>query len=232
MAENNLIESFNCAIEGFVYVMKSQRNMRIHFMLGIFVFILGIILDFTRIELICLGSVITMVLFAEMINTVVEHTIDLISDAFHPLARIIKDVSAGAVLLTAIAAGISGYLLFTKHLTFSIVGGLSRLKDSPFHITIIALIVVFSAVMIGKGLFRKGAPLHGGMPSGHAAIAFSIWTIIAFSTSNPLIISLTLLLAVVIARSRLSQNVHTIWEIIVGSLLGFLLTVLLIQIFR
>lgn len=227
-----LIESFNCAIEGFIYVVKTQRNMRIHFLLAIFLFILGIVLDFTRIELVCLGGVITMVLFAEMINTVVEHTIDLISDTFHPLARIIKDISAGGVLLTAITAVISGYLLFIRHLKFSLVGGLGRLKNSPLHVTIISLITVLALVMLGKVIFRKGTPLRGGMPSGHSAIAFSIWTIIAFSTSNPMIIILSLVMAIAIARSRYEERVHTLWEISAGSLLGFLATVLLIQIFR
>lgn len=226
------IESLNCAIEGFIYVLKTERNMRIHFLLAAFIFILGIILDFTRIELIGLVGVVTLVLFAEMINTTVEHMIDLISDTFHPLARIIKDVSAGTVLLTSIAALISGYLLFSRHLDFSMARGLSRLKDSPLHLTIIAVILVLTLVIIIKIGFQKGTPLRGGMPSGHTAIAFSIWAIIIFSTSNPLIISLSFLMAFLIARSRYSQGIHTLWEITAGGLLGFFVTVLLIQLFR
>lgn len=226
------IESLNCAIEGFVYVLKTQRNMRIHFLLAVFIFILGIILDFSRLELIGLVGIVTLVLFAEMVNTITEHMIDLISDTFHPLARIIKDVSAGAVLLTSIAALISGYLLFSRHLDFSLIRGLSRLKNSPLHITIIALILVLFLVIIAKTLFQKGTPLRGGMPSGHTAVVFSIWTIIVFSTSNPLIISLTFLMAALIARSRYNQAIHTLWEIIAGALLGFFVTALLIQLFR
>lgn len=227
-----LIESFNYAIEGFIYVLRTQRNMRVHFLLGIFIFLLGIILDFTRVELICLGVIITLVLFAEMLNTAIEHTIDLISDAFHPLARIIKDISAGAVLLMAISSGIFGYLLFLRHVEFSFVRGLSRLKNSPIHITIIALILILTLVILGKVIFQRGRPLRGGMPSGHSAVAFFIWTVILFSTSNPLIIGLTFLMAVFIARTRLSQEIHTLWEVIMGALLGFFVTLLLFQIFR
>lgn len=232
MWSTNFIESFNCAIEGFFYVIKTQRNMRIHFLLAALLFILGIVLDFTRFELISLGIIIGMVLFAEMVNTAIEHTIDLISDSFHPLARIIKDISAGSVLLTAIVAATCGYLLFSRHVNLSIVSGLNRIKDSPLHITIIALIIVFSLVMLIKILFKRGTPLRGGMPSGHAALAFAVWTIIVFSTSNPLIISLSLILAIVVARSRLSQDIHTILEVVLGSLLGFLVTLLIIQFFR
>ncbi|MDD5450095.1 MAG: diacylglycerol kinase [Candidatus Omnitrophica bacterium] len=229
---HRMIESFNHAIEGFIYVLRTQRNMRVHFLLGVLIFIVGIILDFTRIELICLGSLVTLVLFAEMLNTAIEYTVDLISDAFHPLARVIKDISAGAVLLTALSAAIFGYLLFARHFEFSFIGGLSRIKNSPLHISIIAFIIVLSLTIIGKILFQKGTPMRGGMPSGHAALAFSVWTVVIFSTSNPLIIILTFIMAIVIARSRLSQRVHGVWEIVAGSLLGFFTTLLIFQFLR
>ena len=213
-------------------MLKTQRNMRIHFLFGVIIFLMGIIFDFSRIELVCLGTVITLVLFAEMLNTAVEHTIDLISDSFNPLARIIKDVTAGAVLLTAVAAAIIGYLLFSKHITFSFVRAVSRIKNSPVHITLISLIIVLTLVMVGKLIFQKGTPMRGGMPSGHSALAFSIWTIILFLTSNPLIIILSLMMAVGIARSRLIQRIHTFWEIAAGSLLGFFVTLLIVQLLR
>lgn len=227
-----VIESFNHAMEGFIYVLKTQRNMRLHFLLGVLIFISGIILEFTRIELVCLGSIVTLVLFAEMLNTAVEHTIDLISDAFHPLARVIKDICAGAVMVTAISAAICGYLLFSKHIEFSFIGGLSRIKNSPLHISIIAFIIVLSLTMLGKIVSQKGTPMRGGMPSGHSALAFSVWTVIIFSTSNPLIIMLTFFMAVVIATSRLNEGVHGLWEVIAGALLGFLATLLVFQILK
>jgi len=167
-----------------------------------------------------------------MVNTTIEHTVDLISDQIHPLARIIKDVSAGTVLLTAFAAVICGYLLFARHISYSIVGGLSRLKETPLHITIIALLVTLALVMLGKVVFKRGRPLRGGMPSGHAAVSFAIWTMIAFLTSNPLIIVLSFLLALQITRSRLSQGIHTIWEVIAGALLGTTITAIIIQLFK
>lgn len=232
MEPTRIIDSFNYAIEGFIYVLKTQRNMRIHFLLGVLLFILALVVDFNKLELVCLGSIVTLVLFAEMINTTIEHAIDLISSDVHPLARIIKDISAGAVLLTAIAATISGYLLFSEHLDFSIVKGLGALRYATPTITVIAIILVLSLVILGKVLFHSGTPLRGGMPSGHSAVAFSLWTIIAFSTSNTLVIILSFALAVLIALSRLSQQIHTLWEIIMGAFVGFLVTVLCIQLFK
>ncbi len=229
---HQLIESFNNAIEGFLYVLRSQRNMRLHFLLGVLIFIAGIILDFSRTELVCLGSIITLVLFAEMFNTALEHTVDLISDAYHPLARIIKDVSAGAVLLTVISATIFGYLLFSKRITFPFVRGINRIKNSPVNLTIISLIAVMALVILGKAIFRRGTPMRGGMPSGHSAVIFCLWTIIVFSTSNPLIIALTFLMAVALARTRMSEGIHTLWEVVAGSLLGSLVTLLVLQILK
>ncbi len=69
------------------------------------------------------------------------------------------------------------------------------------------------------------------MPSGHSAIAFSIWTIIALITRNSMVVLLTLVVAVLVAQSRIRQEIHTGWEVVVGSLLGVIATLLCFQIF-
>ena len=79
-----------------------------------------------------------------MFNTAVELAIDLINDRFHPLARIAKDVSAGAVLLASINAIIAGYLLFFKRLRFSLETGLIKIQQSSWHITFICLILILA----------------------------------------------------------------------------------------
>lgn len=227
----SLVESFNCAIDGFIYVMKKQRNMRIHFLMAILIFILAITLNFTRLELICLGMAICMVLFAEMINTAVEYTIDMIEESFHPLARIIKDICAGAVLMTSIFAALAGYLLFSRIVRMSFQEGVGRLVGSSLHTTVTGLIIVLLLVIITKLLFHKGTPMRGGMPSGHSAIAFSLWTIIIFSTTNPVIIAISFIMALLIARSRMVSAIHSIWEVVAGAGLGIFSTAVVLQLF-
>lgn len=229
MEQQNLIQSFNCAIEGFIYVLKTQRNMRIHFLFAVFILLLGIYLDFSGWEILILCAAITFVLLSEMINTAIELAIDLISNKFHPLARMAKDVSAGAVFIASLNALIAGYLLFSKRLKFSLESGVLRVKQSPWHLTFISIIVVLALVVIIKVLTHKGTPMRGGMPSGHSAAAFSMWTVVALSTTNELIIILTFLMALLIARSRLTGSIHTIWEVIAGGALGTLITVLVFQ---
>ncbi|PIU42360.1 MAG: diacylglycerol kinase [Candidatus Omnitrophica bacterium CG07_land_8_20_14_0_80_42_15] len=226
------VESFNNAIEGFIYVLKTERNMRIHFLVALLVVLLGTYMNFFFFEIMVLCIIVTMVLMAEMINTAIELTIDLLKDTYHPVARVAKDVSAGAVLLASVNAGVVGYVIFSRHIPFHIEDTIDRLRKSPWNVTLLILIVVMALTITGKIIFHKGTPLRGGMPSGHSAIVFAIWAIIALSSGDPLIALLTLLMAILVAKSRISMGVHTLWEVITGSILGFLTSVLIFQIFK
>ena len=232
MRERRFVESFNAALEGFIYVLKTQANMRVHYLAALFFILLGIYLNFTYIELLILCLTITLVLAAEMLNTTVELVVDMVKNEFHPIARIIKDVSAGAVLLTSINAVIAGYLLFSRKMPFRIEEEIVRIRHSAWHLTFISLILVLGIVVIGKIIFHKGTPLRGGMPSGHSAVAFSIWTIVVFLTNNSIVIILTFLMASLIARHRIKDAVHTVWEVLAGGALGVILTTLIFQLFR
>lgn len=232
MREGRFVESFNAALEGFIYVLKTQANMRIHFLSALLIILLGVYFNFTSYEILILALTITSVLAAEMVNTAIEELVNMVEVESHPIARIIKDVSAGAVLIVSINASFVGYLLFSKRVPFNIEEGIVRLGQSPWHLTFAALILVFGLSIIGKIIFHKGTPLRGGIPSGHAAVAFSIWTIIAFLTNNSIVIILSFLMAFLIARHRVKDAVHTIWEVVAGGILGILVTTLIFQLLR
>lgn len=229
MAKQNIVKSLNSAAEGFIYVIKTQRNMRLHFLLATFIVILGIYFNISKTELIMLIGSLTFVLVLEMVNTSVELTVDLIKDVYHPIVRIIKDVTAGAVLLAAMNAATVVYIIFSKRFAFHIEDGVNKIIHSPWHLTFITFILVMLAVVFIKVFFHKGTPFRGGMPSGHAAFSFSLWTIIIFSTKNGLIAFLSFVMAFLIARQRLQDDIHTIWEVIAGALLGVLITALVFQ---
>lgn len=232
MHERRFVESFNAAVEGFVYVLKSERNMRVHFLAALLMILLAIYLSFSPMEVAMLCTVIALVLITEMINTTVELVVDVVKPEYHPLARIIKDVSAGAVLISSINAIIVGYTIFSRNLPFTMQMGIVRIRQSPWHITFISVILVFGASIIGKLIFHKGTPLRGGMPSGHSAVAFSIWTIITFMTDNSVVVVLSFVMAFLIARHRVKDAVHTVWEVVAGGALGVLLTTLVFQLLR
>ncbi|MDD5135724.1 MAG: diacylglycerol kinase [Candidatus Omnitrophica bacterium] len=232
MHERRFVESFNAAVEGFIYVLKTERNMRVHFLAAFFFILLGIYLNFSYMETLALCITVMLVLGSEMINTAIELIVDMIKVDFHPIARIVKDVSAGVVLLTSVNAVVVGYMLFSRKLPFNVAEATANIRSSPWHVTFIALIIVFGATIIGKILFGRGTPLRGGMPSGHSAIAFAIWTVIMFLTNNSIVIVLTFLMAFLIARHRIKDSIHTVWEVVVGAVMGVLLTTFVFQVFR
>ena len=231
MKPKNWLESLNCAIEGILYVAKTQPHMRHHFITAIAVLLLSLFLNLSWIEFSLLCLCITLVLFAEVINTAVEVTIDLISEEFHPLARIAKDVSAGAVLLAVIGSLTIGYVVLSRHIFPPAAETLKEVRHSQADLTLVSLLLVIIAVVITKAKFGKGAPLHGGMPSGHSAIAFSVWTAITPITMDPMIVSITFALAVMVSHSRMLMGIHTFWEILAGAILGSLITLIIFQVF-
>jgi diacylglycerol kinase (ATP) len=225
-----LIGSFIFALEGIAHTLRAERNMRVHFLAGFLVLLIGIYIHLSAIEFMLLSVTICFVLMTEMFNTAVEHAIDLIEENYHPLAKIIKDIAAGAVFVSVINAVVVGYLLLFKNVKWR--GGYllaERVIQSPAHLTFIAIVGVVGLVLLLKLLRHEKMLLRGGMPSGHSAVAFAVWAAVSMVTGNALVSILVLFLAVLVARSRMTGGVHDIWEVIAGSFLGALVTLLVFQ---
>ncbi|MGY0372400.1 diacylglycerol kinase [Clostridium sp. JNZ J1-5] len=225
-----LVDSFNYAIEGMIYTVRTQRNMKIHMVSALIVLSACFFYDLSKLELLILTITITMVLVCEMINTAVECAIDATTNYYHPLAKIAKNVAAGAVLITAINSVLVGYIIFWDRLlpfTFIVI---NKIKDSNPYMIFLSLVIVSLATVIAKAIFGEGTPLKGGMPSGHSAIAFSISTTIALLTAEPTVIILSYIMAFIVAQSRVDSEVHSIFEVIVGGIFGTLLTLLIFKI--
>jgi undecaprenol kinase len=107
-----LLRSFGYAGEGVGYALRTQANLRIHLTVMVLVIIAGLWLQLTPIEWAILVVMISVVLSAELFNTALEATLDRVSREEHPLAKVGKDVAAGAVLISAIGAVIVGLLIF------------------------------------------------------------------------------------------------------------------------
>ena len=116
MRAASLRASFRYAFAGLYYLLWTQRNAKIHSALGLAAAALGALLGLDRYEWLALILKIAMVLAAEGVNTAVEAAVDLSSPGYHPLAKVAKDVGAGTVLLTAIAAVVVGLVLFVPRL--------------------------------------------------------------------------------------------------------------------
>lgn len=225
------IESAGNAIEGILHAAKTQRHIRYHLYAAIAILITAFVLGVRGTNFVLLITLTTLVISIEMINTAVEIITDILFKEYDPRAKAIKDTAAGAVLITALGAALIGYILLFEPARDFFYNGLVIAKRSEPDIAVIALIVVLIFVVITKSLFGKGEPLRGGMPSGHSAVGFSIWIAITFLTESFMASMLVLIMAIFIAKSRVAVDIHRPREVVLGALLGIIVTFLLFRIF-
>ena len=110
------------AAEGIVYTLRTQRNMRLHGAMTVFVLVSGFFLRVPALEVLFLLSAIAFVVVTEMVNTGIETTVDLITEEYDEQARIAKNVAAGAVLTASLYALVVGYLVLGRRLLNWIFG--------------------------------------------------------------------------------------------------------------
>ena len=230
-----LLDSFNFAVEGIIHVLRTQRNMRIHFLAAVVVLVAAIAIGVSKIELIALLLAIAFVFITEMINSALEQAIDVATTSFDPLAKLAKDIAAGAVLIATVNAIAIGYLVFSGEIADRSSRLLESLQDAPAQLTLIALVVTVIAVIAAKAYTGRGRPLRGGLPSGHAAVAFAGWMAATYVLNDHehrfLISTLTFIMALLVAQTRVEAGVHSTLEVAYGGLLGALITLALFQVF-
>jgi diacylglycerol kinase (ATP) len=228
-------ESFNFAFEGIIHVLRTQRNMRIHFAIATGVLVGALWLGVDKVELIALLLAISFVLIAEMINSALEAGIDVATTSFDPLAKLAKDIAAGAVLIATVNAVAIGYLIFSDQIVDRSSRLIERLREAPAEVTLIALVLTIIIVIAAKAYTGRGTPLRGGLPSGHAAIAFGGWMAITNVVGDSrhwfLISSLALLMALLVAQTRIESGVHSLLEVTYGAVLGTLAVLVIFQVF-
>ena len=227
LRSKNPLDSFAHALNGVLLAFRTQKHLRVHFLVAILVMIAAFICRLTRVEVCLLGLAIALVFITELINTTVESVVDLVTTDYHPLARAAKDIAAGSVLVAAGAAGLCGVLLFLDleqlehRLTYPAPRG------DPVQVSAIGLVLLLVVLIVWKARGGQGTFLHGGVVSGHSAIACFLCTVILLLSQHPFVAFLAVLLAVLVCQSRVESGVHTLREVLFGALLGVGLPVLL-----
>ena len=172
-------------------------------------------------------------LVAEMVNSAIEGAIDVSTTSFDPNAKLAKDVAAGAVLIASVTAIAVGYLVFAHAAAHRTARVLDRVRDAPAEITLAALVLVSLIVIGTKAWTGRGTPLRGGLPSGHAAIAFAGWMAATYVINDDhrfLISSITFIMALLVAQTRVEAGVHSALEVLYGGALGALVTLVVFQV--
>lgn len=225
------IKSANHAIEGILHAAKTQRHVRYHLYTTIVILLLSFVLGISWSEFAILIILSVVVLSVEMLNTAIEAITDVLFKEFDKKAKVIKDIAAGAVLVTALGAVVIGYIILYEPIKKFFYTGLTIAKHTGGDVAVVALVIVLILVVITKSFFGKGTPLRGGMPSGHAAVSFSIWVAVTLISESFMPSLLVFVMATIIAQSRVSVGAHKPLEVVAGALLGITITFLLFKIF-
>ncbi|MFC4076730.1 diacylglycerol kinase [Salinithrix halophila] len=221
---SKLLASFRFALEGLKYTLVSQRNMRIHFLAALAVLLLSLYLPLTKAEVLILFVTILLVIVAELINTAVEAVIDMVTEEFHPLAKVAKDVAAGAVLLCsgmAVVVGVSVFYPYLDLLSFHTFEG----APYPPNIGLAALIAFnFFLTLLMKSLFHR-IGRYDWEPSMTTSLASCIAASLVIMVGNLLVTLLVILLTALLLGTRLRIKTRKN-PVILGAILGVLVAVI------
>lgn len=221
------IDSFRYASEGILHCFRTQKHMRFHFAALVLALLLGLVEALDTRDMLVLLFCISLVIATEMVNTAVEALVDMVTPSYHPAAKLAKDVAAGAVLVASINATVAGIL---------ILGGGMRIQAMRRHAThyvpdvtlvlvvgilIVAILVITSKLMTGRS---NAGLLRGGIVSGHAALGFFLAVTIIFAAGNWFISLLALLMALLVAQSRVEAGIHSVREVLLGALVAVIVS--------
>jgi diacylglycerol kinase (ATP) len=220
--KKSTVASFKHAIEGIVHVFRTQKHMRFHFATAAVIVVLGALMQLPREQWFLLYFVMALVFLTEMLNTAIEACVDLVTESYHPLARIAKDTASGAVLVATVLAAIVAILVFFNPANYENLFRISVLEQRAdmFQVGVSGVLLLFLLTIISKTLGAKGSFLSGGVVSGHAALGFYLSTSVLFISNQLPTAFLAMCIAALVAQSRVQARIHTTQEVVWGAFLG------------
>lgn len=218
------------ALNGIIEAFKTERNLRIDYIIGVLVFCTSFFFDFTKTEFATLCLTIGFVLFAEMINTTVEYMVDLITDKYDDRAKSAKDIAAGGVLLASIVAVLNAYFLFIDKIHDASTDLLEKVLNSHMHMLVAILFIVVLFVVILKGIFSKGRNYVASFPSARIVISYGLATFLLILTQNLLVGAVSFVLCFMISQLKRENDRISTSQVILSALLGILLVLIVYQI--
>lgn len=242
--QQGVFRSFGHAYRGIIYAVRTQRNLRFHLFAATGVLVLSLLVGVSVLELALLVLVILAVVVTEMLNTAVEFAVDLSTREFHPLAKLAKDISAGAVLVASVGAVAVGLLVLGDDLRVFIEPGLAGIRALPAYLTLASLVLAAVFTVSLKALWPTSdssakpatvlaTALANAAPSGHAAAAFAAWGAVSFLSAGGryagILFLLTLLLALLVCQSRIEARNQSFLQVVSGAVVGMLTTVAVFQ---
>lgn len=230
MKNEGFLDAWKNAINGIIYATTTQGNIKRQLIIAVLVVIISLFFDLSKAEFLIFMFTIVLIIFAEMVNTAIETVVDLYTDLYHPKAKIAKDVAAGGVVITAINAVIVAYFLFFDKISNIGLEFIRNIASSPVHLAFASVIITIIGILalIAIATTNKHKILNKRfIPSGHAALGFAANTIIWLTTDNVVIITLSLVLSILLAESRIESNKHKLSEVVFSSCIGIMLVLII-----
>ena len=112
----NFITALHHSVDGIIKAFKTERNLRIDYLCAACVLLAGVVLGLNKTEFVCLCLTVGFVIFSEMMNSVAEYIVDLVTDKYDDRAKAAKDIAAGGVLISSSISVIVAYFLFADKL--------------------------------------------------------------------------------------------------------------------
>ncbi len=226
----SIFSAMKNALNGIIHVFKTERNLRIYYVIGALVFCTSFFFNFTKTEFACLCLTIGFVIFAEMINSTIEYMVDLITDKYDERAKAAKDIAAGGVLIAATVAVIVAYFLFIDKIKGASLLLFSQMINSNIHLLTTILFIVILLTVILKGVFSKSRNYVKAFPSTRIVISFGLATFLLLITKSIMVGGVAFALCFIISElKRENEKVNTAF-IILSALLGILLVLIVYQI--
>lgn len=230
LKNSNFLDAWKNAINGIIYAVTTQSNVKKQLVIAVIVVVISLFFQLSKAEFLIFMFTIVLIIFAEMVNTAIETVVDLYTDLYHPKAKIAKDVAAGGVVITTINAIIVAYFLFFDKVSNIGLQFLTNIANSPIHLAFAAIIITIIGILslIAMATTDKYKMVNKNfIPSGHAALAFAANTIIWLVTNNIVILTLSLVMAILVAESRIESRAHKTSEVIFSSCVGMIIVLII-----
>lgn len=222
--------SIGHAIDGVIKAFKTERNLRIDYIIGLFVLIGSLFFNFSKTEFACLCLTIGFVIFSEMINSTVEYIVDLITDKYDERAKAAKDIAAGGVFISSIVAVVVAYFLFVDKIYLATSTVVNNILQSRLYIlfTIVFAVIILSVIL--KGIFNKGDRYSESFPSARVVLAFSMTTFVFLVTNSLFVGGVSFILSILIAQIKIENTKTKPIYMIISAMLGILVVLIVYQI--
>ena len=226
----NFFTAMGHSIDGVIRAFKTERNLRIDYLVAICVLLGAIVLGFNKVEFVCLCLTIGFVIFSEMMNSVAEYIVDIVTDKYDDRAKAAKDIAAGGVLISSTISVVVAYFLYADKLKNATTAIISSIFASNSHIlfTIIFMIAIF--IVILKGFFGRGENYAHTGPSLNIALSFGLSTYAIIITKSFLVATICGILSFMIFGMKVSNTKAKTINMIYSALLGIILVLITYQI--